>query len=70
MKAYDYEEDRSSIARSEHKHQQLQHFDDDLNFSKFTSEINELNFQVKSHEASIKKMQREVEGKVTESQLT
>ena len=37
MKAYDYEEDRSSVARSDHKQQQLQHFDDDVNFSKLTS---------------------------------
>lgn len=58
MRAYDYEEDRSSVARSEHKQPQLQHFDEDYNFSKLTSEINEINFQVKSHESSIKKMQR------------
>jgi hypothetical protein len=58
MRAYDYEEDKESNEEPEIKEVQLQQFDDDFHFSKITAEVHEINYQLKAHDSSLKKMQR------------
>ena len=47
--------------------EQMQLYEEDYNLAKITSEVRELEFQIKGHDAMLKKMQREIEVRVTES---
>ena len=54
-----------------HEKQLLQQqFEGDYNFAKLTSEINELNYQLKTQDSQLRKLQKEMESRVTEMQFS
>ena len=48
----------------------MQQYDEDYNLARLAAEIHEAAYQVKTHESSLRKLQREIELRVTDSQLT
>lgn len=72
MQNYDHEEDHSEKGEAAPtlENQLMQEFEDDYNFAKQQAEINELVISVKAHETGLRRVQKDLEVRVTESQLT
>ena len=70
---YDYEDDCEEQEEQSHqktKENKLQQFEDDYNFAKITADINELSIITKSNEQNLRRMQKEIDSRVTESLLS